>query len=54
MAATRSLCSPPTPTWAYVVPILDAQDFAESVPLVCADLTVYNGTRNLGFQPGVG
>ena len=39
---------------AYVVPIPDAQDFAESAPLVRADLTVYNGTRNVGFQPGVG
>lgn len=37
---------------AYVAPIPDALDFAEAAPLMCAGLTVYNGLRNAGFQPG--
>ncbi len=27
-------------------------DFADAAPLMCADLTVYNGLRNAGFAPG--
>src|SRR5919112_2489191 len=37
---------------AYVAPIPDALDFAEAAPLMCAGLTVYNGLRNAGFEPG--
>lgn len=38
---------------SYVVPIPDALDFTEAAPLMCAGLTVYNGLRNAGFQPGM-
>jgi len=37
---------------AYVAPIPDSLDFAEAAPLMCAGLTVYNGLRNAGFEPG--
>ena len=37
---------------AYVAPIPDALDFADAAPLMCAGLTVYNGLRNAGFEPG--
>ncbi len=37
---------------AYVAPIPDSLDFAEAAPLMCAVLTVYNGLRNAGFEPG--
>ncbi len=37
---------------AYVAPIPDGLDFAEAGPLMCAGLTVFNGMRNAGFQPG--
>ena len=38
---------------AYVAPIPDALGFADAAPLMCAGLTVYNGLRNAGFQPGM-
>jgi alcohol dehydrogenase len=37
---------------AYVAPIPESLDFAEAAPLMCAGLTVYNGLRNAGFEPG--
>lgn len=37
---------------SYVVPIPDALDFAEAAPLMCAGLTVHNGLKNAGFEPG--
>ena len=37
---------------AYVGPIPDGLDFAEAGPLMCAGLTVFNGLRQAGFQPG--
>jgi propanol-preferring alcohol dehydrogenase len=37
---------------SYVAPIPDALDFADAAPLMCAGLTVYNGLRNAGFEPG--
>ncbi len=37
---------------SYVVPIPDSLDFADAAPLMCAGLTVYNGLRNAGFEPG--
>lgn len=37
---------------SYVAPIPDALDFVEAAPLMCAGLTVYNGLRNAGFEPG--
>ena len=37
---------------AYVAPIPDSLDLADAAPLMCAGLTVYNGLRNAGFQPG--
>jgi D-arabinose 1-dehydrogenase-like Zn-dependent alcohol dehydrogenase len=37
---------------AYVAPIPEPLDFAEAAPLMCAGLTVYNGLRNAGFEPG--
>jgi propanol-preferring alcohol dehydrogenase len=37
---------------AYVAPIPDSLDFVEAAPLMCAGLTVYNGLRNAGFEPG--
>jgi alcohol dehydrogenase len=37
---------------AYVAPIPDGLDFAEAGPLLCAGLTVFNGLRQAGFQPG--
>jgi alcohol dehydrogenase len=36
----------------YVAPIPDALSFADAAPLMCAGLTVFNGLRNAGFQPG--
>jgi D-arabinose 1-dehydrogenase-like Zn-dependent alcohol dehydrogenase len=37
---------------AYVAPKPDALDFTDAAPLMCAGLTVYNGLRNAGFEPG--
>jgi propanol-preferring alcohol dehydrogenase len=34
------------------VPIPDGLDFADAGPLMCAGLTVYNGLRVAGFEPG--
>jgi alcohol dehydrogenase len=36
----------------YVAPIPDALSFLDAAPLMCAGLTVFNGLRNAGFQPG--
>lgn len=36
----------------YVAPIPDVLGFADAAPLMCAGLTVFNGLRNAGFQPG--
>jgi propanol-preferring alcohol dehydrogenase len=36
----------------YVAPIPDALSFTDAAPLMCAGLTVFNGLRNAGFQPG--
>jgi alcohol dehydrogenase len=36
----------------YVAPIPDSMDFADAGPLMCAGLTVFNGLRLAGFQPG--
>jgi propanol-preferring alcohol dehydrogenase len=36
----------------YVAPIPDGLGFAEAAPLMCAGLTVFNGMRQAGFQPG--
>lgn len=36
----------------YVAPIPDGLDFAEAGPLMCAGLTVFNGLRQAGFEPG--
>ena len=37
---------------AYVAPIPKELDFAEAGPLMCAGLTVFNGLRQAGFEPG--
>jgi propanol-preferring alcohol dehydrogenase len=37
---------------AYAAPIPDALDFVDAAPLMCAGLTVFNGLRNAGFEPG--
>lgn len=37
---------------SYAVPIPDSLNFADAAPLMCAGLTVFNGLRNAGFQPG--
>ena len=36
----------------YVAPIPDGLDFADAGPLMCAGLTVFNGMRQAGYQPG--
>jgi propanol-preferring alcohol dehydrogenase len=36
----------------YVAPIPGELDFADAGPLMCAGLTVFNGMRQAGFQPG--
>jgi alcohol dehydrogenase len=36
----------------YVAPIPDVLSFTDAAPLMCAGLTVFNGLRNAGFQPG--
>lgn len=36
----------------YVAPLPDSLDFVEAAPLMCAGLTVHNGLRNGGFEPG--
>ncbi len=37
---------------AYVAPIPDGLDAADAAPLMCAGLTVHNGLKNAGFEPG--
>jgi alcohol dehydrogenase, propanol-preferring len=37
---------------AYVAPIPEGLEFAEAGPLMCAGLTVFNGLRQAGFEPG--
>jgi len=36
----------------YVAPIPDALDDAQAGPLMCAGLTVFNGMRQAGYEPG--
>jgi alcohol dehydrogenase, propanol-preferring len=36
----------------YVAPLPDTLGFVEAAPLMCAGLTVHNGLRNGGFEPG--
>lgn len=36
----------------FAAPIPEALDFADAAPLMCAGITVFNGLRNAGFQPG--
>jgi alcohol dehydrogenase, propanol-preferring len=37
---------------AYVAPVPEGLEFAEAGPLMCAGLTVFNGLRQAGFEPG--
>lgn len=37
---------------AYAAPLPDELDFAKVAPLMCAGVTVYNGLRAAGYEPG--